>query len=190
MKKPILHTGDKLWEQFLAGDKSAFSELYKSYVSDLYLFGLRLSQNQELVKDGVQELFISLWDKRETLPIVRNVKSYLITSLRNSLLRKISNSQKTSVFKIEEFLQNADVNHITNQTEKELLARQLKKKIDQLPQRQKEVLHLRYYQNMSITDISEIMNMKYQSVSNLLGRAIEKMKNTWAKTKYHHSKKH
>lgn len=103
MKKSILNTGDELWEQFVAGDKSAFSILYKHYVSDLYLFGLRLSQNQELVKDAIQELFVSLWNKRETLPQVTNVKSYLITSLRNKVLRKISNNQKTSLFSIEDF---------------------------------------------------------------------------------------
>jgi len=184
MKKGLLQDGEQLWMQFLAEDKIAFSRLYKYYISDLYHFGCRICKNQELVKDSLQELFISLWNKRDSLPEVKNVKSYLITSLRNRLIRKMSNSQKTKIYNIDELLLQSNVDQIADDTEKERLSKKLRIKISHLSLRQKEVLHLRYYQNLSLVEISEIMNMKYQSVSNLLGRAINKMKNTWAEDRY------
>jgi len=82
MKKRQLYNGEELWKQFLAGNKPAFSLIYKNYVADLFQFGLRISPNKELVKDTLQELFVSLWNKQKSLPAVDNVKSYYHPILR------------------------------------------------------------------------------------------------------------
>lgn len=179
MKKSTDNFDKELWLKFLSGDKKAFGLIYKMYVKDLYQFGARITQNREQLQDTLQELFVSLWQNRNHLPPVKKVKSYLITCFRNKLYRSITSSQKTSVFSIEDFLQQTDVMQIEDDTQKEILSRELQRKITLLSQRQKEVVHLRYYQNLSLPEIAEVMNMKYQSVANLLQRSIEKLRCIW-----------
>ena len=52
----------------------------------------------------------------------------------------------------------------------------LKEKLNQLPDRQREIIHLRYFHNLKNEEIAEILEMNYQSVSNLLYRAIKNLK--------------
>ena len=52
----------------------------------------------------------------------------------------------------------------------------LKEKLNQLPDRQREVIHLRYYHNLKNDEIAEVLEMNYQSVANLLGRAIKNLR--------------
>jgi RNA polymerase sigma factor (sigma-70 family) len=52
----------------------------------------------------------------------------------------------------------------------------LKTKLEQLPERQREVIHLRYFQNLKNEEIADIINVNYQSVSNLLHRAVKNLK--------------
>lgn len=173
----------QLWNKFLSGDKSAFSQIYKFYVKDLTLFGFKITNKQDLINDALQELFVSLWTKRSKLPEVKHVKSYLIISLRNLLLRRIQESQKTKIYNIDEFLINALSADEETHTEAELLSQLIKTRLELLPSRQREILHLKYYQNLSHDEIAAVMNINYQSVANLLSRSIHKLQDIWAEQK-------
>lgn len=170
----------RLWNQFLSGDKAAFSQIYQLYIKDLTSFGFKITNKPDLISDALQELFVSLWTKRLDLPIVKHVKSYLIISLRNLLLRKIQVDQRTKIYNIDEFLVDALSSESENHSETELLSQQIRMKLDSLPTRQREILHLKYYQNLSHDEIASIMKINYQSVANLLGRAIHKLQDIWA----------
>jgi RNA polymerase sigma factor (sigma-70 family) len=52
----------------------------------LYRYGIRLSGNDDLVKDSIQDLFLQLWKNRENLRPVDNLKPYLFKSFRNHVL--------------------------------------------------------------------------------------------------------
>lgn len=169
----------QLWDKFLLGDKSAFSLLYKIYIKDLTKFGFKITKENDILNEALQELFVSFWLKRASLPPVKNVKTYLIISLRNLLLRKIQKSQKTNIYNIDDFLVNALSSKSENESESERLSKQIQIVIEKLPFRQREILHLKYYQNLSHEEIASVMNIKYQSVANLLGRAMFKLKDVW-----------
>ena len=53
---------------------------------------------------------------------------------------------------------------------------QLHQTIQKLPSRQKEVIHLRYFQNLKTEEIAEVLNINYQSVSNLLYKGIKTLR--------------
>jgi len=175
--------GHQLWNKFLSGDKFAFSQLYKLYIKDLTKFGFKITKDNELLNDTLQELFVSLWNKRSNLTPVQHVKTYLIISLRNLLLRKIQQSQKTKIYSIDDFLVKSLSSESESESEAEFLTKKILTTIEQLPVRQREILHLKYYQNLSHDEISTIMNIKYQSVANLLNRAIHKLKVNWSEEK-------
>lgn len=80
-----------LFKRFKKGDEKAFEVLYRKYFQALNYYGFRISKDQELIENAIQDLFIDLWRRRVFLSEVENVKFYLIKSLRNQLIR---NNQK------------------------------------------------------------------------------------------------
>lgn len=175
---------EELWDLMRQSSKSAFSILYKRYVHILYNFGKRITSDKEIISDTIQELFTELWEKRKTTSEVTYVKIYLIKSFRYKLIRTISKSKKYEQhLTFEELLIETpdwdDTTEASNTERKKLLKAQL----EQLPKRQREVIHLRYYHNMDNEEIAEIINVNYQSVSNLLHRAVKKIRSNIQKQK-------
>lgn len=184
MQLILSHKSDKeLWDLLRKNNKAAFSVLYNRHIKSLLRFGLKLSTDQELVKDCLQELFTEFWKKRTTLPEVVQVKIYIFKALRYKLLRAVSNSNKSRMYNLDDLLKDLTttqlIEHETSLERKRILKEQLKK----LPERQREVIHLRYFQNLKNEEIAEVINVNYQSVSNLLYRALKNLK-----ANYKHSK--
>ncbi|MEZ5044505.1 MAG: sigma-70 family RNA polymerase sigma factor [Saprospiraceae bacterium] len=165
-----------LWELLRQSNKEAFSILYQRHIQALINFGLKHTQNEDLVKDSLQDLFIEIWNKRSSLTEVTHVKVYLFKAFRYKLLRALSNSQKSQTNCIDGLHYAFAESEI--EEEENILQRKkiLNNQIQQLPERQKEIIYLRYFHNLKNEEIADILNMNYQSVANLLHRAIKKLR--------------
>ena len=175
---PLIHqkSDTELWMLLRKGNKIAFSILYKRHIQSLFHFGQKLTTDQELIKDVLQELFTEFWTKRGHLSDVKQVKVYLIKSFRYKLLRTISKANKTPIYNLDDLLKDIPEEEIL---ENELAIERremLKQKLKDLPERQREVIHLRYFQNLKNDEIAEVISVNYQSVSNLLQRALKNLK--------------
>ena len=65
------------------GEHDAYSYLFSKYYNDLVLYGGTIIQNQEVCEDIVQNIFLYIWDNRESIQI-KSLKSYLLRAVRNS----------------------------------------------------------------------------------------------------------
>jgi RNA polymerase sigma factor (sigma-70 family) len=170
------------WLRFKNGDREAFARLYRQHSHALIAYGLRLCPARDQLKDQIQELFLELWSSRDNLSPTDSVRFYLLKALRYKLIR---------LQKIRQSLNHplpfsADITEGDNEDpveriimEKELQESQtalIKKAISGLTSRQQEIIQLRFYQGFSIKQISVLMEMNNQSVSNLLYRALCRMK--------------
>src|SRR5699024_11533355 len=79
----------QLWDALCAGNREALNALFKKYYSHLLNYGVKLSSDKELVKDGIQKLFLRLWRTHENLGQAQSVENYLLYSLRRILLRNL-----------------------------------------------------------------------------------------------------
>lgn len=169
-------TDKELWELLRKNNKAAFSILYQRHIKALINFGFKFTSNKDLIKDVLQDLFTEFWNKRAALSEVEHVKVYLIKSFRYKLLRAISNANKTNSFGLEDVLKNLPEEEALENEIAFARRSQLKEQLQDLPERQREVIHLKYFQNLKNEEIAEIINVNYQSVSNLLYRAVKKLK--------------
>src|SRR5699024_2259539 len=87
----------QLWNLFINGEIEAWEEIFTLFYEDLYGYGLKLSEQPELTKDSIHELFVELWERRDHLSKAISVKAYLLASLRRKLLRKIKRKRKYKV---------------------------------------------------------------------------------------------
>jgi len=176
------YSDDKaLWQAFRLGDEEAYSALYLRYVGILFAYGKKLMTDEAAVEDLIQDLFIDLWQSKSRLAEVDSPKFYLFAALR----RRISKSQSPAnrlgqswEFTNEEILpvtlpkEFYIIEEEDSQKQKENLSSNLKN----LPLKQYEVLMLRYYQDFSYSQISEILSIHEQSVRNLVQRAVLKLR--------------
>jgi RNA polymerase sigma factor (sigma-70 family) len=168
------------WTAFTKGDEKAFVTLHDLFFHSLYDYALRMLQDPDLSYDAIQELFLKLWEKRNSLPEVQFVKAYLMRCLRSAILNKLR-SLKLYELKIAARYHTPDIEFSPEEIriKKESASfnsSQLTQMINTLPARQKEIIYLRFYEGLSYKDISRILNVNYQSLVNNLNRILNRFK--------------
>ena len=170
------------WQKIRSGNTAALSNLFGATFDSLYSYGYRITPQSEDVRDAIQEVFFQLWKYRENLCIPNSVRAYLFTSLRHELLNKKRASRRMDEifkeYKIEEFDALINYNNweeildLDNQE-----SRKLKNAIENLTPRQREAIYLKYFEGLSTKELSEILQMRAQSVYNLVLKAINNLRN-------------
>ena len=170
-----------LWHALQRGEENALNGLYHLYRDDLYSYAKRITFSEEAALNAIQELFLRLWNSRQILGEANSVKAYLLSTLRRLLMQEIRGRQKYSVWSDDFEAQTGfsefspeDVVILDESTslKKEVVARLL----NSLTDRQREIVYLRYYEDLSLTEIAEMLNINYQSVINHLQRAFLKVR--------------
>ena len=164
-----------LWKDMISGNKKSFEDLYKQYFQALINYGFRITKNENLIEDAVQELFISIWNNRTNLSEVNEVKFYLFRSLKNRILRQLERDIFDKSEDIDVYL---DFLNSISEEQKKIDSEQfdanldtLQRAIAHLPIRQQEVINLKYYHDFTLDEIAKLMDVNKQSVSNLLFRS-------------------
>ena len=186
MSEPKKTNLDFLWKSFLKGDDKSFSLIYQQYIDGLFLYGSKLCADRELVRDCIQEIFIDLFLKRKKVSRdIINLKSYLFVSLRNCMVKKMGKSRMfESVdgnedeievpFHIEyEFRDHLIELEISNEISEKLHAG-----IQNLPPRQKEIIYLKFEEEMDYPDIARMLKISVESARKLLYRALLTLRKT------------
>lgn len=173
-----------LWNNMKEGDEKSFSMLFKRYYDDLVSYGNSLSPNTEKVQDCVQDVFIDVWNYKEKLQSAVVVKAYLLSSVRKRIARLY---KRDHIFRKSTSI-DAVVFHMEFSVEHELIddddatkqkVIQLNNLLNNLPARQKEALYLRYHQGLAVEQIAEMLEINYQSASNLVYRALVTLRKEW-----------
>ena len=166
-----------LWESFRNGDKEAFAILFRTYYPLLFQFGVKVTTDSALLEDCIQELFADIWQSRLPPPVL-SVKAYLFKSLRYKLIRVMRNNRhQSSLENVDDYHFELSHEHfvITNQESREK-SDNVKSALSFLSNRQKEIIYLKYYQDLSYDEICTITDLNYQVARNLLSQAVKSLK--------------
>ncbi|WP_423129642.1 RNA polymerase sigma factor [Gaoshiqia sp. Z1-71] len=168
----------EIWQRFRKGDEKAFAYIFDTYHLQLFEYGQRFSADAELVGDSIQDLFFELASKREKLSATDNILFYLLKSLRIKIFNNLRKNRYVSSAIRPDQLDEFRLEYSTDADaeEKELRIDRLSDAINQLPPRQKETIYLKFYKNLSNAEVAEVMQVNYQSVSNSIQKAIQKLK--------------
>jgi RNA polymerase sigma-70 factor (family 1) len=155
------------------GNAEAFAEVYDRFFTSLYYHALsRLRDNAE-AKDAVQDLFINLWNKRETANYT-NLSNYLFTAIRNKIINIVAHKDVES-----RYLLNipTTIHTETSITDHRLRERQLATLIDreiaQLSPKMREVFEMSRKQHLSHKEIAEKLGISEQSVRSHIKNALK-----------------
>jgi RNA polymerase sigma factor (sigma-70 family) len=170
----------RLWENMTAGNEDAFKALYLSQVNTLFSYGMVLCSDSSMVQDALQDVFSSIWQKKEDLPEIQQPAWYLQKSLRNRLLRMMEQNRRFDwneelILPSEPWEESLESAWIQEGDATEKIS-QLRRALHELPTRQHEALHLRYFEGHDYPAIASLLDMEQQSVYNLVFRALQNLR--------------
>jgi RNA polymerase sigma factor (sigma-70 family) len=179
-KSKYISDDELLWNNFLSGNEDAYNLIYEKYSKRLVIQGLQFTTDKELIKDAVHDVFVKIYRNRVKLGTVSNIKVYLFIALRNTIATALKKREQC-FDRLDEMPE--DLISGSDSIEDEYISKEYNIETQQhiskilllLPMRQREVIHYRFYESMSIDEICELMNMNYQSVQNLLQRSLKKI---------------
>jgi RNA polymerase sigma factor (sigma-70 family) len=175
--------GKQLWQDYQHGNIYALSTLMDEYYADLFHWGMRLHHEREFVKDCIQEVFVNLWRLQKNTSSVENVRAYLLMVLKNHMLRELGNKHnklQSSLSDDYSFSVEFAADYQMIEEEQEVYQyRMLEKVMNNLPPRQKELLYLKFYQNLDFEQIADVMNLGRQSAYNLFQKSLNNLRRNW-----------
>jgi RNA polymerase sigma factor (sigma-70 family) len=179
----------QLWDNFRNGDKKALAAIYTTTVKALLNYGQKFIPDKDIIADLIQDLFIELWNQRENLSHTSSIRYYLLKSLRYKIIR-YNNQHKHRSVKYgftDEYTFELVFSHESKLIEDACQAEENEKlsmALAQLTKRQKEAIYLRYYNNLSYSEIASLMSVSEQSVYNLVSKAIKSLQHYLLHTIY------
>ena len=168
-----------LWNEVRLGNERALRQLYFQCYDTLFRRGFRLVADKIRVKDSINQAFTEIWLKRERLPDVEKVQAYIYVIFRRSLFSGLKQGKAAFAMLDEGNAMDSDLlqQHsyedmlIAMQTEDELQLRMLRA-LEKLSPRQKELIRLRYYENLELKEISRRTQIALRTIYNTLHAAI------------------
>ncbi len=169
------------WQQCLSGDTQSLGQIHACLFDGLYSYARKLLNDDAQAADAIQELFIRVWHKRSTIGPISRVKPYFFTLLRRQLLNQLRDNRRQLIalplLPQPEIEFSQEEIHIREDDQQDMKQRILLV-LNTLPRKQREIIYLHFFEDMSLTQISEVMNIHYQSVQNLKQRAIRNLRSS------------
>ena len=169
---------DKELLDFLKKDNSAaFEEIFNRHWSKLYGAAYKRIRHKEAAEEIVQDLFASIWFKRNTLQIEGSVAAYLFTAIRYRILNYIQKELVRDNYKEAMYLVQSESD---TSTEDSIylndLTKNIQLEINQLPEKCRSVFELSRNQHKTNREIAEFLGISEKTVENHLTKAIRRLR--------------
>jgi len=175
------NTDSRTWQSFLGGSKIAFQKIYFDHYRFLYNYCRKYTGDSALVEDIIQDLFITLLSRRKHLGHTDNIRFYLFSSIRRRLFKALNSKE----YKVTDLFDNANPQfHFDEAVEPDYgkdeehnrFLKMLVSSVNNLGERQKEIVYLKYYSGFNNKEIADILGISYQTVRNTLCNALIKIR--------------
>ncbi|MCE7055244.1 sigma-70 family RNA polymerase sigma factor [Algoriphagus sp. AGSA1] len=172
---------NELWKMLRDGDRNGLEGLYRYFSEDLFRYGCARGYEINFVQDSIQEVFIDLWKYHKSLQKADNVKVYLFKSLTHKMYRESKREMRFLTEDIDSvmdevfFIESIEMQIIDAYTD-ENLKKKLADSLDNLPGRQKEVIHFLFFEKLTYEEVSSLMGINLSSAYTLAWKAINSLK--------------
>ena len=163
------------FERMRQGDAEAFSALFRTYYEPLYRFAGRFTHDPQSAESLVQDVFVKVWEHRESLQVRSNVKAYLYSAVRNHAL---------NVLKREKRLVHGEAlperPHTARTPEETLIDKEtaaaVHRAVDKLPARCRQIYTMKRYDGLSYDEIASVLRISVNTVKTQMKRALSTLR--------------
>ena len=167
------YTEDQILTLLKSGDTKGIDILFEQYFNTLCLRAIRVVKQKEIAEDLVQELFLEIWNKRDTINIKSSFRSYLSRSIVNRSLNWIRANKQ--IFEDAEtgLYNKSDDFNIAEELQKQELEKYIHSCIDELPEKCRLVFILSRFEELSYKEISAKLEISVKTVENQISKALK-----------------
>jgi RNA polymerase sigma-70 factor (ECF subfamily) len=146
----------------------------------LYRFAMRMVRDVAEAEDVVQEVMIRLWERREQLAAYRSIEAFAMTITRNLCLDRLKRAgSKTEA--LDEHHAVRQVRTPYEEMESSDSYRKIRELIDDLPEQQRTIIHLRDVEGYEYSEIAGITGLTENTIRVTLSRARKKIRDEMKK---------
>ncbi|MNR19522.1 ECF RNA polymerase sigma factor SigW [compost metagenome] len=158
-------------------DRSAYAEIYKRYRGLLYVYACKIFKDEDEAEDVVQEIFIYLWKRKETLLLNSKLSLYLYGAVRHKFFNKLDHEKVRATYRasLSAFIDSGAYTTDDLLREKELIFL-IEKEVLLLPAKMREVFELSRKGYLSHKEIAERLNISDKTVKKQMNNAIKILK--------------
>lgn len=168
----------QLLELISTGDQAAFRQLYVHFYKRLYHFALSLVKTRESAEEIVEDVFVRIWQQRENLHTIRNLRVYLYTAIKNASLNYLSQKARQSITEPFDHI-HIGMNDSAITPEQILITAEIHQKIQQaveaLPPRCKMIFKLVREDGLKYREIAEVLNISVNTIDAQMAIAVKRI---------------
>ncbi|WP_083227693.1 RNA polymerase sigma-70 factor [Mucilaginibacter sp. PPCGB 2223] len=154
-----------------------FSDIFRSHENALYTLAFRLTKDDALAKDIIQEVFIKLWDLRHTISEIENIDAFLFKLTRNKVmdfLRKTAADERLKMAIWEGMSQTLD--QPASGLEQKEYHIVIAKAIAALPPKRREIYRLKMDEGLNYQQIADELNISRHTVKHQVSFALQSVR--------------
>jgi len=165
-------------KQLNAGDVKALEYLFHKYYDDLCRYTVVFTKDIDVAENIVQDLFVYIWENRETIEVHLSFESYLFQASRYKALnyKRDYSHRVDQLLKLKEHICDKVSDSADEAIELKELNHIVSEAIDLLPNRCQQIFRLSRTDELSYREIAELMNISINTIDNQVHTAIKKIK--------------
>ncbi len=167
---------EELLNRLKTGDMKAFEVIYKSFHKMLWHYAKEMLKDEDEAEDTVQQLFIRIWEKRDSLLISSSFKSYLFTSVRNACLKKMEKAVREKASDPLESTEMERVGKAQDPAQFKDLQSAIQQSIESLPERCRLVFKLSRFGGLTYNEIAKELELSVKTVENQMSKALQTLR--------------
>lgn len=163
------------------GDRAAFAEMFRAYAGRLAAYAYSLVESADSAEEIVQQVFVSIWQRREQWVIHGTLKQYLYASVRNASIDSLKRRRVRRRFRERALGEHArrfaapepgaDV-----ALESAEISARVREAIESLPEQQRAVIRLRWLDQLSHGEIAGVLGISVKTSENHANRAMQRLR--------------
>jgi RNA polymerase sigma-70 factor (ECF subfamily) len=149
---------------------SQFEKMFRDFFTPLVWYAMKIVKDQDTAREIVHSVFVTLWEKADSIDFTRPVKPYLYTSVYNRSVNYLRDHKKfTGEEKIdpEGFVQNHD------SLENQELEERIYAAISELPEKTRQIFELSRFENKKYQEIADIHKISIKTVEARMTEALK-----------------
>ena len=162
-----------LFDQIKAGNKEAFDTVFRLYYKDLCRFAMFMNCSSEDAEELVQDMFFRLWQNRSQINLVSSSKSYLYTSVKNSMINRHKHEKVKQVYAADYRYSNTEVSDESEADGNNEKIKNIESAIAELPEKRREIFVKSKLEGKKYKEIADELQISVKTVENQMGEALK-----------------
>jgi len=171
-------TAEKGFNRIEVLDKDSLEKLFRSFFPPLMVFSKKILVDEDDAREVVQQVFISVWEKRQEIDLSTSLKTYLFTAVHNRSLNVIRDRKKFSSADVPDVAGEWDVSSVIESME---LEERIMEVVRSLPEKCREVFEMNRFDGLKYSEIAVRLNISVKTVENQMSKALKVLREKLSK---------